>query len=139
MLPHRLEVGCAGALALELGEALVAGQPGDVAPQLETLMPPSEPSTHAAIEELPVLEAAREQLSAAQDWTPDTLKGIVKEIGRTAGAKGPALYTPLRRALTGAEHGPGLVAILRVQGRDRALQQLEHAIDRTKNADIENE
>lgn len=111
----------------------------DAAPQLETLMPPPEPSTHAAIEELPVLEAAREQLAGAQDWSPDTLKGIVKEIGRTAGAKGPALYTPLRRALTGAEHGPGLVAILRVQGRDRALRQLEHAIDRTKNTDIENE
>ncbi|HEU5208488.1 MAG TPA: glutamate--tRNA ligase [Longimicrobiales bacterium] len=98
----------------------------DARAQIETLLPASEPVTVLA-EEIPVLSAARELLDDAADWTPDTLKAIVREIGRAANVKGPALYTPLRRALTGAEHGPALVAILRVQGRERALAQLDRA------------
>jgi len=100
----------------------------DARAQIETLMPPADGGAPAPADERPVVRTARELLGAAQDWTPDTLKGIVKEIGRTANVKGPALYTPLRRTLTGAEHGPALTAILRVQGRERALAQLDAAL-----------
>ena len=100
----------------------------DAAAQLETLMPPASGGGAMPAEEVPVVRTARELLGAAQDWTTDTLKGVVKEIGRAANVKGPALYTPLRRALTGAEHGPALVAVLRVQGRERALGQLDAAL-----------
>jgi glutamyl-tRNA synthetase len=41
------------------------------------------------------------------------------------GAKGKALFRPLRLALTGREHGPELKALLPLIGRARALQRLE--------------
>src|SRR5690606_21378090 len=77
----------------------------DARAQIRTLLPPEEHAPSPGPGELQVLG-----------------------VGRAANVKGPALYTPLRRALTGAEHGPALVAILRVQGRDRALAQLDRAL-----------
>jgi glutamyl-tRNA synthetase len=57
-------------------------------------------------------------------------KQAVREIGQATGRKGPALYMPLRAALTGATHGPELAPLLtlipveEVRARlDRARQQ----------------
>jgi glutamyl-tRNA synthetase len=41
------------------------------------------------------------------------------------GAKGKALFHPLRLALTGAENGPELKHLLPLIGRDRAQARLE--------------
>ena len=40
------------------------------------------------------------------------------------GAKGKALFMPLRLALTGLDHGPELAALLPLIGRERALARL---------------
>ena len=100
----------------------------DARAQIRTLLPPEEHAPSPGPGELQVLSVARRLLGQAPDWTADTLKEIIREVGRAANVKGPALYTPLRRALTGAEHGPALVAILRVQGRERALAQLDRVL-----------
>ena len=63
-----------------------------------------------ADEDRSVIEAALELLPAAVDATTwSAWTGAVKE--RT-GAKGRGLFMPLRRALTGLEHGPDMGAIL---------------------------
>lgn len=49
-------------------------------------------------------------------WT-----GAIK--GRT-GAKGKALFMPLRQALTGQEHGPDMAALIPLIGRERILKRL---------------
>jgi glutamyl-tRNA synthetase len=46
-------------------------------------------------------------------------------IKQATGAKGNALFQPLRLALTGREHGPELKLLLPLIGRDRALARLK--------------
>ncbi len=100
---------------------------GDAPQQLATLLPPAGSPAAPGADETGVLRSAQVRLADA-DWSADALKRAIQEIGREAGVKGPALYTPLRRALTGAEHGPNLVAILRVQGRETVLASLQAAL-----------
>ncbi len=98
----------------------------DAAPQLATLLPP-ERSAALPADAAPVLRAARDVL-ADVEWSDDALKAAIRDAGRQAGVKGPALYEPLRLALTGAPHGPQLTATLRVQGRARVLARLDTAL-----------
>jgi len=45
-------------------------------------------------------------------------------VKRETGAKGRALFMPLRQALTGLDHGPDMSALLPLIGRERALARL---------------
>jgi glutamyl/glutaminyl-tRNA synthetase len=63
-------------------------------------------------------------LASLTEWTEDALRDAIQAIGREAGARGRALYEPLRLTLTGRAHGPPLSAVLYVQGRDRVLGRL---------------
>ncbi len=58
---------------------------------------------------------------------PDWTRGLAERSGR----KGKALYLPLRRALTGEDHGPDLKGFLPLIGRDRALKRLLAAASTT--------
>ncbi|WP_374283396.1 glutamate--tRNA ligase [Novosphingobium sp.] len=69
------------------------------------------------------LAAAAEALaSTGADWA--ALTGALKEA---TGRKGKALFLPLRRALTGMDHGPDMAALLPLIGRDAALERLRAA------------
>lgn len=57
-------------------------------------------------------------------WTPEEIKQGVKDAGKRAGARGRALYVPLRMAVIGEEHGPDMARILHVVGRDTTLDRL---------------
>jgi glutamyl-tRNA synthetase len=46
-------------------------------------------------------------------------------VKQATGAKGKALFQPLRLALTGREHGPELKQLLPLIGRKRAIARLE--------------
>jgi glutamyl-tRNA synthetase len=71
-----------------------------------------------------ILSAAAETLpSGALDeeaWGPWT-----KAIAAKTGAKGKALFQPLRLALTAREHGPEMKKLLPLIGRERALKRLQ--------------
>ena len=67
--------------------------------------------------------AALELLPAeigADGWSVWT--GAVKE---KTGAKGKALFMPLRQAVTGMDHGPDMAALLPLIDRDRIMQRLK--------------
>lgn len=98
----------------------------DAEPQLHTLLPSAVPPV-LPDDSAPVLEAARDLLSTCE-WSAAPLNDAVRDAGRRAGARGRALYEPLRIALTGAAHGPALTAVLRVQGRERVLAALDSAL-----------
>ncbi len=53
-----------------------------------------------------------------------TWKAWTQHVGAVTGAKGKALFMPLRQALTGLEHGPELAALLPLIGREKALKRL---------------
>jgi len=51
-------------------------------------------------------------------------KSWTQAVSAATGAKGKALFMPLRQALTGLDHGPELAALLPLIGRDKALKRL---------------
>lgn len=62
----------------------------------------------------------QEQSATAEDWP-----AIVDAVKARTGAKGKALFHPLRLALTGRETGPELKHLLPLIGKDRAIRRLK--------------
>jgi glutamyl-tRNA synthetase len=60
----------------------------------------------------------------AIDWTADPWHALTTALKERTGRKGKPLFLPLRRALTGLDHGPDMAALLPLIGRERALERL---------------
>ena len=58
------------------------------------------------------------------DWATDPWHALTGALKATTGRKGKTLFLPLRRALTGLDHGPDMAALLPLIGRERALARL---------------
>jgi glutamyl-tRNA synthetase len=72
------------------------------------------------------LELAADTL-AALPWGGDVWHLLTGELKQATGRKGKALFLPLRRALTGREHGPDMAALLPLIGQDAAVARLRAA------------
>lgn len=70
-----------------------------------------------------LVEAARDTLPAGP-FDETTWKTWTGEIRARTGAKGRALFMPLRLAITGLDHGPDLAGLLPLIGRERTLARL---------------
>ena len=68
--------------------------------------------------------AAAAKAAAAIDWTGDPWHALTARLKDVTGRKGKALFLPLRRALTGRDHGPDMAALLPLIGQARALARL---------------
>jgi glutamyl-tRNA synthetase len=77
--------------------------------------------------EAPICAAALDLLPP-EPWGPDTWKSWTTAIAQATGAKGRALYHPLRLALTGEDQGPEMAAILPLMGRDRVAERLRRIV-----------
>ncbi|WP_420348992.1 glutamate--tRNA ligase [Pelagibius sp.] len=64
------------------------------------------------------------ELLPPEPWDETTWQAWTGAVKATTGAKGKALFLPLRQALTGLDHGPELKALLPLIGRDRAAARL---------------
>jgi glutamyl-tRNA synthetase len=78
----------------------------------------------------PVIEDAKLCCEAAallppEPWDETTWSTWSSAVKQATGAKGKALFQPLRLALTGREHGPELKHLLPLIGRERAAARLE--------------
>ncbi|MFW6078019.1 MAG: glutamate--tRNA ligase [Gemmatimonadota bacterium] len=80
-------------------------------------------------EAVAVIDAVSARLRVLEEWTPPALDDAVRAGGRAVGARGAALFRPLRLALTGEEHGPPLSTVLFVHGRSATLRVLESLRD----------
>lgn len=71
----------------------------------------------------PVLAAAA---AAARgiDWGADPWHALTTAVKEATGAKGRALFLPLRRALTGRDHGPDMGELLPLIAKDQAVARL---------------
>ncbi len=67
-------------------------------------------------------EAAR--LAADLDWCTDPWHALTNALKTSTGRAGKSLFMPLRRALTGRDHGPDMAALLPLIGRERAVARL---------------
>ncbi len=71
-----------------------------------------------------LLAAAADRLAGLSPWSAEAIGGAFRDVGRERGARGRALFRPLRVALTGEEHGPDLSRIAMVLGQERAVHLL---------------
>jgi glutamyl-tRNA synthetase len=77
-----------------------------------------------------VAEEDREFISGAGahlpegELTSETWGAWTSALKTATGRKGRSLFMPLRKAVTGAEHGPEMSAILPLIGREKVLQRL---------------
>ncbi|MFJ5369098.1 glutamate--tRNA ligase, partial [Bosea sp. CER48] len=72
----------------------------------------------------PAFAAAAADLLPQEPFDATTWKSWTQAVAAATGAKGKALFMPLRQALTGLDHGPELAALLPLIGRDKALKRL---------------
>lgn len=73
----------------------------------------------------PAFAAAAAALLPPEPWDEGTWAAWTDAVKARTGRKGRALFLPLRRALTGRDHGPELKALLPRIGRERALARLQ--------------
>lgn len=59
------------------------------------------------------------------NWNETTWDAWMSEVKAKTGRKGKELFMPIRKALTGMEHGPELKILLPLIGREKALARLE--------------
>lgn len=64
------------------------------------------------------------ELLPPEPWDESTFGAWTEAVKEETGAKGRALFMPLRRALTGTDHGPELRVLLPMLGRARASARL---------------
>ena len=69
-----------------------------------------------------IAQAAR--LLPEGPFGPSTWKAWTDAVKAATGAKGKALFMPLRLALTGLEHGPDLAGLLPLIGREQAVERM---------------
>ena len=66
-------------------------------------------------------------LATTIDWAGDPWKALTTALKDQTGRNGKALFLPLRRALTGLDHGPDMAALLPLIGAARAAERLSAA------------
>ncbi|WP_046864728.1 glutamate--tRNA ligase [Microvirga massiliensis] len=75
----------------------------------------------------PGFTKAAAQLLPPEPWNESTWKTWTEAVKRETGARGRALFMPLRRALTGLDHGPELAVLLPLIGLEKAKARLSGA------------
>ena len=78
----------------------------------------------------PVVEDADFVATAARvmppaPWNENTWKEWTEAVKAATGRKGKDLFMPLRKALTGMDHGPELAVLLPLIGPEKALNRLQ--------------
>lgn len=72
--------------------------------------------------------AAAHRIAGEIAWDSDPWHALTAALKEETGRKGKPLFLPLRRALTGRDHGPDMAALLPLIGRERALARLAPAV-----------
>jgi glutamyl-tRNA synthetase len=80
-------------------------------------MPGEEAFCAAALDALP-----------PEPWGPEAWKTWTKTVSEATGAKGRALFHPLRLALTSEDQGPEMAALLPLMGRARVAERLRRIV-----------
>ncbi|MTI94253.1 MAG: glutamate--tRNA ligase [Firmicutes bacterium] len=98
----------------------------------DTVIVSPEAKEHLLLESTPlVLDALTERLKdmekLEQDACQQMLKQLNKDLKKSAGVSGKAVFMPIRVALSGATSGQELYYLLPILGRERALRRIESA------------
>jgi glutamyl/glutaminyl-tRNA synthetase len=79
---------------------------------------------------VPLLEAARDSLSAVDEFDAAAVEAALAPLPDRLGVKPGRLYQPIRVAITGTSVSPGIFESLAVLGKDRSVERIERAVVR---------
>jgi glutamyl-tRNA synthetase len=75
----------------------------------------------------PAFRLLEERLKAVDPFDPCGIEPVMKGLAAEMGLKTGDLFQPVRVALTGSRHSPGIYEVMTVLGKDRVLARLEQA------------
>ncbi|RAL26532.1 glutamate--tRNA ligase [Thermoflavimicrobium daqui] len=75
-----------------------------------------------------VLKKVKELISTMDEYTPNTIKKLLKDVQKATGFKGKKLFMPVRVATTGAVQGPDLNTVLYLLGKETVVDRIEQVI-----------
>lgn len=73
-----------------------------------------------------LLSAFREELEEIDEIDEEFAKGVIKKIQKKTKVKGKNLFMPIRAMLTGQLHGPEMVSIILVLGKQNILKRIQY-------------
>ncbi len=82
-----------------------------------------------------VLKKMEEKIEAAVLLDQESVKKILKEVGKELGLGGKKVFMPLRVAITGQVHGPDLHKVVPVLGAERTINRLKESFARASSSD----
>ncbi|HEX22333.1 MAG TPA: glutamate--tRNA ligase [Chromatiales bacterium] len=74
------------------------------------------------------LEKMREALAAVDDWQPEVLHQVVKDVSEALDVKMGKVAQPLRVAVVGRAASPGIDVTLHLVGREACLRRIDKAL-----------
>ena len=74
------------------------------------------------------ISVLRSKLADLENWTPEAMETVVKQLAETQDIKLGKLAQPLRAALSGSNISPGIYDVMNVLGRDEALGRLDDVL-----------
>ena len=75
-----------------------------------------------------LLDATRDVLAKAVDWTAESLETALRSLAESRGISAGKIFQPLRVALTGLTVSPGIFEMLVQMGRDLSLKRIDKAL-----------
>ncbi|HMM23139.1 MAG TPA: glutamate--tRNA ligase [Selenomonadales bacterium] len=75
-----------------------------------------------------VMAAFREKLSALDTVDETAVQGVLKSIVKELKVGGKKVYMPIRAAITGQVHGPDLLKLIVLIGRERVLARIDASL-----------
>ena len=75
-----------------------------------------------------VINAFRARAVQYEAWDAETVRAVVKDVGKQVGVKGKALFMTVRVAVSGQSHGPDLIALLTLLGPAVVVKRIENTL-----------
>ncbi len=75
-----------------------------------------------------VVSLLREKALQFAEWDEETVRQVLKEVGKELNVKGKALLMTVRVAVSGRSHGPDLNTLLALLGPQAVARRLDHAL-----------
>ena len=75
-----------------------------------------------------LIETFKIRLNELDEVNPENMKALIKNLGKELNVKGKQLFMPLRVAITGKMHGPELINIVPLIGRERTIARTNFAL-----------
>ena len=75
-----------------------------------------------------IIKSFAEKLSDLDTFNESSIKDVFSNLMKESGIKGKAAFEPVRIALTGEVHGPGLYTLIELFGKEKTIQRLKSSL-----------